>query len=445
MIELLLPIISRSRQTYLYNNSIKPQKRRDNPPKFIQIIEGEKSFKENICRFGSPGGSITLIQRNKDQAYLGEAKVKAEINNSFLNKQVIVGKILALQNEKPVDLCKPITYNENIYSSSQIRYLFMIDLKWDSIMKGIRKLDLYPYTLAIIFDESCQVFDTSVMRKNPLTGEQMEILNININPLIIQVRQEISWLREAGAPLQLKLEHFQQVNFGFCGNNILYPVLEERIKRHSKSNILINYDYDTPEHKIGDATVNKISSALNQLMNVSTFTPEKNSDADIKFKWDLIIKIDDKCYPIQVKSSQEAAKIAHKEYKNLYARSEIPFIPVIIWTDRYGFTQNMAEEFSRVFNIPLKNSPHNSSTAVTPDLNKLLELLDQIPALKYLFSLTNALMDVAKEGKWDSSIESKLEEIAMSNTNPAYRLIQHCRLIANARNQQADFLEQQNK
>lgn len=312
-------------------------------------------------------------------------------------------------------------------------------------MEEIRELDLYPYTLAIIFDESYQAFDTSVMQKNPLTGEPRQILNININPLIIQLRQETSWLREAGAPLKLKLEHFQQVNFGFCGNNILYPVLEERIKRHSKSNILINYDYDTPEHKIGDATVNKISSAFNKLMNVSTFTPEKNSDADIKFKWDLIINFDDKCYPIQVKSSQEAAEIAHEEYEDLYACAEIPFIPVIIWADRYGFTQNMAEEFSRIFNIPLKNSPHNPSTALTPDLNKLLELLDQFPALKYLYSLTNALMDVAKAGKWDSSIESKLEEIAMSNTNPSYGLIQHCRLIANARNQQADFLEEQNK
>jgi len=74
------------------------------------------------------------------------------------------------------------------------------------------------------------------------------------------------------------------------------------------------YDFNTPEHEIGQWTVDIVLCALNVLPKIKAWQTPHNSEADVKWKWDLIIDHEDYLYPVQIKSCLDAIKECKEKF-----------------------------------------------------------------------------------------------------------------------------------
>ena len=75
------------------------------------------------------------------------------------------------------------------------------------------------------------------------------------------------------------------------------------------------YDIHTPEHEVGQWTVDIVLCALNVLPKVKAWQTPHNSDADVKWKWDVIIEHEGYLYPVQIKSSLDAIKECKQKFR----------------------------------------------------------------------------------------------------------------------------------
>lgn len=248
-----------------------------------------------ICTFKGAGGSIsTLENRVGDTTYSGIIPFQKIIDNEYIDKPII-NNLLALQNGKALDLSQPIVYNHQTYLPTKIRYTIDSNYsQWRNLVSKLENMD-EKLTLSLYFD---------ISRINSSNYQVIQIkeesyLNIVINPIFFELKKEIYWLPEAGKPLQFPRYEYPEGNFGFYGNDQLYPVpkriLDVVCKDYSADTL---YSTDTPEYEIGDASVKRVMLALEKLENITAYPTGENSIADIKFKWDLIVKVNDKHYPL---------------------------------------------------------------------------------------------------------------------------------------------------
>jgi hypothetical protein len=83
------------------------------------------------------------------------------------------------------------------------------------------------------------------------------------------------------------------------------------------------YQNNTPEHEIGQLTVDIVLSALNVLPKVKAWQTPHNSDADVKWKWDVIIEHEGYLYPVQIKSGLDAIEECQEKFDdNLEAEED---------------------------------------------------------------------------------------------------------------------------
>ncbi len=75
------------------------------------------------------------------------------------------------------------------------------------------------------------------------------------------------------------------------------------------------YDINTPEHEIGQWTVDILLCALNALPKIKAWQTPHNSNADVKWKWDVIIEHEGYLYPVQVKSGLDAIKECKQKFR----------------------------------------------------------------------------------------------------------------------------------
>ena len=75
------------------------------------------------------------------------------------------------------------------------------------------------------------------------------------------------------------------------------------------------YDINTLEHKIGQWTVDLLLCALNVLPKIKAWQTRHNSNADVKWKWDVIIEHEGCLYPVQVKSGLDAIKECKQKFR----------------------------------------------------------------------------------------------------------------------------------
>ena len=94
--------------------------------------------------------------------------------------------------------------------------------------------------------------------------------------------------------------------------------------------------------------------ALEKLENITAYPTGENSIADIKLKWDLIVKVHNKNYPLQIKSSKSQAQEDWQIYKELWTDRQIPFLPAIVWTNFASSIDEMAKQFSQLFDVEFK-------------------------------------------------------------------------------------------
>jgi hypothetical protein len=229
---------------------------------------------------------------------------------------------------------------------------------------------------------------------------------------------------------------------------MLYPVSEIRLNywstEYSNSS---TYSYDTQEHTIGNQSIKRIMLALEFLQGVSAWTTGENSIADVKFKWDLVVNVNNRCYPLQIKSNSETATEAYEKYVELWEQAEIPFFPVIFWTNAGSSIKKMAQYFAQLFNVPLKQT--HLSTNVEIPLSKIIshknyKHIDEVGAGKKAHKpIVMALMSAAGRGEWDKQAEDLLQAIVDRGKNIHYQLIKHCQQIAQARLLQAKVLKEQ--
>jgi hypothetical protein len=257
-------------------------------------------------------------------------------------------------------------------------------------------------------------------------------------------------LPEAGLPIEVNISSEIDENFGVYGADKLYPVPEKRLNYWSSEySSSSNYSYDTQEHKIGNQSVKRIMLALELLQGVTAWTTGENSIADVNFKWDLIVKVNNRCYPLQIKSNSETAVEAYEEYFGLWEQAEIPFLPVIFWTNAGSSIKNIAQCFAKLFNVPLKatQASTNSEVASTEiNSHKIYKHIDEVKTgNKAHKPIVEALFDAASKGEWDKQAEDLLQAIVDRGKNSHYQLINHCRILSKARLKQAEVLEEKLK
>lgn len=406
------------------------------------------SQRKTIYKLGCNSGSISVTEKDNHLTYTGLVKFQTHLNNNNWTYN-----LLALQNHQILDLSKSQVFNEIEYPASSISYqLEMSTENWKSLLKGLEKQQeidlgdkrrLYDRTLSIFFDPT--VVNSSNYRKIERNGEQH--LRIKIYSNYFNFKPEVYWLPEAGLPIEVKITNKTTEDFGFCGADKLYPVNEARLVYWSNEYSAKSfYPTDTLEHQIGNQSVRRVMLAIERLDNVTTWVTGENSISDVKFKWDLIVKLKNQCYPLQIKSSYEDAINAEQQYKILFQQGEMPFLPVIFWTNLNSSIDKMALCFEELLNIPLKKTL--ISTYLQNELSKELPQnhynhIDKIGTRKKAHkSVVDALFSAAHKGEWDKSAEDLLQAIVERGKNPHYQLIKHCRVISKARTIQASVLEE---
>lgn len=404
-----------------------------------------KGGKRNIiCKFKGAGGSISTFEnRVGDTTYSGIIPFQKIIDHEYLDKPVI-NNLLALQNGKVLYLSQPIVYNHQTYLPTKIRYKIDDNYsQWDDLVSEIESID-EQLTLSLYFD---------ISRINSSNYQVIQIkeesyLNIIINPLLFEIKEEVYWLPEAGQPLPFPRYEDPEVNFGFYGHDQIYPIpkriLDVVCKDHSANTL---YSTDTPEYEIGDASVKRVMLALEKLENITAYPTGENSIADIKFKWDLIVKVNDKHYPLQIKSSEIQAKEDWQIYKELWLDRQIPFLPAIVWTNFASSIDAIAKQFAKLFDVEFKKELpifNNINNQIVENKYQIPQHIDQVKtgkkAHKYLLK---ALYEAAEKGTWNKAVEDLLQEVVDRGKNPSYQLINHCRTIAKARTIQAEALKNQ--
>jgi hypothetical protein len=389
-------------------------------------------------------GSIVVTEKNETYKYYGSISFQSHI--SLLDEKITYN-LLAVQNQKALDLSTSQVFNNIEYAARVIAYqLEMTHKNWKELIRKLEDREVHERTLSIFFDPA--TVNRSNYREIEHNGEQR--LYITIHPLLFVFRPEIYWLPEAGLPIEVNISKEFDENFGFCGADKLYPVSEKRLNPWSSEySGSSNYSYETPEHKIGNQTVERIKLALELLQGVSAGTTGENSIADIKFKWDLIIKVNNICYPLQIKSNYENAREAYKKYVERWEEAKIPFLPVIFWTNAGSSINKIAQCFAKLFNVPLKatQASTNSEVASTEiNSHKSYKHIDEVKTgNKAHKPIVEALFDAAGKGEWDKQAEDLLQAIVDRGKNNHYQLINHCRIIGKARLKQAEVLEEKLK
>ncbi|MBD2420640.1 hypothetical protein H6G54_23625 [Anabaena cylindrica FACHB-243] len=173
-----------------------------------------------ICTFKGAGGSIsTLENRVGDTTYSGIIPFQKIIDHEYLDKS-ITHNLLALQNGNILDLCRTLVYNHQTYLPNKIRYKIDDDYsQWDDLASELESID-EQLTLSLYFDIS----RINISNYQLIQIREESYLNIVINPISFEIKEEVYWLPEAGKALQFPRYEDPESNFGFYGNDQLYPI-----------------------------------------------------------------------------------------------------------------------------------------------------------------------------------------------------------------------------
>lgn len=193
--------------------------------------------------------------------------------------------------------------------------------------------------------------------KNFSTDEYKNVLNINFGVKSFQIKSEPFWLAESQKSINIEdqLEKVQLESlgdeFGILGDT-LYSVPKWIIERFCKKNSAeTEYSTETDSFRLGSQTVQRLLQAINSISYLEARETGENSIADIKNKWDIIIKCRDHFYPIQAKSSLDAAEEAMDTYEMLWENGEIPFVPVIVWISPYASAYDFCNLLPHIFDV----------------------------------------------------------------------------------------------
>jgi len=404
-------------------------------------FQTNSSTSRTTYKLAYDSGSIVVIEKNEKFEYSGIINFQRHVS---LTDREVTYNLLAIHNQKVLDLSKAQIFNNIEYPARMIAYrLEMNHSNWKGLINKLETGEVYERTLSIFFDPN--TVNSSNYREVERGGEKR--LYITIYPLGFFLRPEIYWLPEAGLPIEVNISSEIDESFGFCGANKLYPVLEKRLNYWSSEySSSTTYSYDTQEHKIGNQSVKRIMLALELLQGVSAWTTGENSIADVNFKWDLIVKVNNQCYPLQIKSNSETAVEAYEKYLGLWEQAKIPFLPVIFWTNAGSSINKIAQYFAKLYNVPLKATQVSTNLEVaSTEINsrKIYKHIDDVKTgNKAHKPIVEVLFDAAGRGEWDKQAEDLLQAIVDRGKNSHYQLINHCRIIGKARLRQAEVLKE---
>ncbi|MHC5772941.1 hypothetical protein [Nostoc sp.] len=408
-------------------------------PRYLQL----NSSTRTTYKLAYNSGTIVVVEKDEGLKYYGNINLQRHITSG--DREFTYNLLaLALINQKILDLSKPQVFNNIEYPASLIVYQLEMDNdSWEGLIDQLENRELNERTLSIFFN--LDSVNSSNYREVKQYKEKW--LYITIHALGFILKPEISWLPEAGLPIELNISSGIDENFGVYGADKLYPVSEKRLEYWSrKDSSSSTYSSDTQEHRIGNQSVKRIMLALELLQGVSAWTTGENSIADVNFKWDLIVKVNNRCYPLQIKSNSETAVEAFEQYFELWEQAEIPFLPVIFWTNAGSCINKIAQCFANLFNVPLKatQASTNSEVALTKiNSHKIYKHIDEVrTGNKAHKPIVEALFDAAGRGEWDKQAEDLLQAIVDRGKNSHYQLINHCSIIGKARIKQAEVLKE---
>ncbi|AVH68332.1 hypothetical protein [Nostoc sp. 'Peltigera membranacea cyanobiont' N6] len=139
------------------------------------------------------------------------------------------------------------------------------------------------------------------------------IINTGKNPAFNNPSNDNKLSLITEAPRKVIVGTIDHDEYGIFGNCYSQP--EDFVKLLCEQSSATFFDTNTPEHELGQFTVDIILCALNVLPNIKAWQTPPNSAADVKWKWDLIIEHECYLYPVQVKSSLDAIKECKNKFR----------------------------------------------------------------------------------------------------------------------------------
>jgi len=286
-------------------------------------------------------------------------KLEASVGSPVQRQQ-----LLKFRNKELVTIPDFERYQGHDYPLSNVSYRLEADQKFWNLMVGrITSLDMRSdYSHLSIFVDETKTREWVVRYPKPSNHNNLIRLEIPIKAIKFEISKGIYWLEEAGTPIEFDWLVDPRGRFGCLGNKI-YPINEPRANFYSSQfNSKCDYDSSTPEHKLSEITVGNVKASLEMLSGVKAWQSPHMSDADIKFKWDLFLKINNIVYPLQIKSSLRTAEEALSEYQKI----RLPFMPLIIWVNppesvdsARELVKDLALRFSKILDIPFLTNKEN--------------------------------------------------------------------------------------
>ena len=118
-----------------------------------------------------------------------------------------------------------------------------------------------------------------------------------------------------------------ECGFGIYQINDLYPVPKKQIVK-ACSKIVANYSNTSANYRKGLRNELYVRYCLNKLEGVTAWRTPDGSYADCILKWDLVVKVEDSFYVLQIKSSEEGAMRFIEQYEEQ--------CPTIVWIEDAG-------------------------------------------------------------------------------------------------------------
>ena len=417
------------------------------------------------------GGFGSILKKVKDDSlsvtYSVLINLKWQLDDPVFNLTTIFD-LLKIKNGKTLSIPESISYQGHEYLSSNVSYLLQAEQEfWESVTEEIDDFFRCKDNEAVSSNHHLSIFidETKVIEKNYIVkypsptqnyiGEEknnLVKLQIPVEATKFEISENVYWLEEAGNPIEFEWLVDPQGRFGCLGSK-LYPVTQARANFFAhRFNSRKSYEMNTPEHDLGSIALNNVKASLEKLSGVTAWDSCHRSDADIKLKWDLFLKINSTVYPLQIKSSFGKAQKALSEYEE----AKLPFIPLIIWVNpsksedsARKLVQDLALRFSKILNTPVcsnkdveiffLNEEGNATSHFISTNHIKLPILsnhnttwETLPSIENIGTQKKAhkqykdkLKLEAQIGKWDTEAEKIMEAIAVRGTNRLYQAKNH--------------------
>lgn len=229
-----------------------------------------------------------------------------------------------------------------------------------------------------------------------------------------------------GDCIDIKKLQVQTDTFGIIGNKLIARTQEQIAKAESK--YVREYSTTSSEYLHGLKVENLIISLLHELEGVRAWRSEDSCEADCIYKWDVFVEVKGKIFPLQIKSSSEAAHAFIENNENTVESYEMPFMPVVVWAKLKCERAVLKAYFAAMFKTGFKSDELLNQEKIERELQEQLRREEEARKEQERIEHNRAVELVRKERE----LEERLEE---------QRRIEELNAAAHERRNSPDFVK----